>query len=422
MTRGRIISRPAFWLLLSAISAASMGYYVSAIWSANQPAHFSDLYAPWWAAHELLLHGRDPYSPAVAHEIQRVIYDAPVAPAADDPNGVAGGFAYPPYATLFLWPLIYVAFPTAQKIFVFVSVLLTLLSLALWLRAFRLRLSPLSRLTVAFFVLGSFPVLQALKLQNLSLLAAAFVAITLSLLSGNQFALAGIFLAASTFKPQFTVVLIPWLLLWTFADWPRRRSLVVSFLATLSLLVLLGEWLVPGWIPNFLQVVNAYRHYTYGHSLLDVWFAPTFGPVASVGLLLGALALCWPHRSEAADAPRFLLATSLLLAANVVVIPTLAPHAQLLLLPGFLCLMPAINARWISTSFARVLRAAVWMLTAWPWAAAFGLCLAGLWLPVARLYRFWQVPLYTSPLLPMAVWLALAFLVRAGSTPDNPQV
>jgi hypothetical protein len=399
-----------------------MGYYVSAIWSANQPAHFSDLYAPWWAAHELLLHGRDPYSPAVAHEIQRVIYDAPVAPAADDPNGVAGGFAYPPYATLFLWPLIHVAFPTAQKIFVFVSVLLTLLSLALWLRAFRLRLSPLSWLTVAFFVLGSFPLLQVLKLQNLSLLAAAFIAITLSLLSGNHLALAGIFLAASTFKPQFTVALIPWLVLWTFADWRRRRALLITFLATLSMLVLVAEWLVPGWISNFLQVVNAYRHYTYGHSLLDVWFASTFGPVASVGLLLGALALCWPHRSKGADSPRFLLATSLLLAANVVVIPTLAPHAQLLLLPGFLCLMPAINARWISTSFARMLRAAVWMLTAWPWAAAFGLCLAGLWLPVARLYRFWQVPLYTSPLLPMAVWLALASLVRAGSSPDNPQV
>jgi len=422
MTRRPSISRQVFWLLLGVLSAASMGEYVATIWSANQPAHFSDLYAPWWAAHELLLHGRNPYSPAVAHEIQQVIYDAPVATSTDDPYGIAGGFAYPAYATLLLWPLIPLAFPAAQKIFLFFSLLLTLLSLALWLRAFRLRLSPVTWLSLAFFVLGSFPVLQAMKLENLSLLAAALLAIALSLLAGDQFVFAGIFLAVSTFKPQFTVALIPWLVLWTFADFRRRRSLLGSFLATMILLVLVSEWLTPGWIPSFLRVVDEYRHYTYGHSLLDVWFAPTVGPVASVGLLVGALALCWPFRSLAADSPRFLLATSLLLAANVVVIPTLAPHAQLLLLPGFLCLLPGINRRWVSTSFARVLRAAVWILTAWPWAAAFGLCLAVFWLPVATLHRFWQVPLYPSPLLPMAMALALAFLVHARSSSDDQEV
>jgi hypothetical protein len=403
------------------LSAASMAYYVMAIWSANQPAHFSDLYAPWWGTHELLLHRRNPYSPAVAHEIQSIIYDTPVASTVDDPSGVAGGFAYPAYASLLLWPLIHTSFPTAQKIFLIGSVLLTLLSLALWLRAFRLRLSPANWGILAFFVLGSFPVLQAMKLQNLSLVAAALLAITVSLLAGEHLVPAGIFLAASTFKPQFTVALIPWLLLWTFADWRRRRSFLLSFLATMSLLVVLSEWLLPGWISSFLPVVEAYRHYTYGHSLLDVWFAPTFGPVASVALLVGALALCWPHRLQAADSPRFLLAISLLLAANVVVIPTLAPHAQFLLLPGFLCLQPAVNGRWASTSFARVLRAAAWILTAWPWAAACGLCLAAIWLPVATLHRFWEVPLYTSPLLPMAVSLALAFLVRARPSPENSE-
>jgi hypothetical protein len=422
MKRSPIGSRPAIWLLLSMLSAASMGYYVAAIWSANQPEQFSDLYAPWWAAHELLLHGRNPYSPAVAHEIQGVIYRSPVAASADDPNGVAGGFAYPPYATLLLWPLIHTAFPTAQKIFVFVSALLTLLSLALWVRAFRLRLSPVNWATLACFVLGSFSVLQAIKLQNLSLVAAALLAIAISLLAGDRLILSGIVLAGCTFKPQFTVALILWLMLWTFADWRRRRSLLWSFLATLSVLVAVGQWLVPGWISNFLRVVNAYRHYTYGHSLLDVWFAPSFGPIVSAVLLLGTLALCWPHRSQTADSPRFLLATSLLLAANVVVIPTLAPHVQLLLLPGFLCLLPAVNARWVSTSFGRVIRSAAWVLTAWPWIAALVLFATAGWLPVAGLHRFWEVPLYTSPLIPMAVALALGFLVGGASNPENQEV
>ena len=413
MKSSPFLSRPVLWLVLSILSAVSMSFYVTEIWSANQPPGFSDLYAPWWGAHELLLHHRNPYSPAVAHEIQTVIYGAPVAPSPDDPSGIAGGFAYPPYAALLLWSTVYASFATAQKVFLFLSVLLTLSSLAMWVRAFRMRLSPLHWVMVALFVLGSFPALQALKLQNLSLIAAAFIAITLSLLSRNKLVLGGILLAASTFKPQFTVALIPWLLLWVTADWRRRRSLALSFLCTMFALVAVSEWLVPGWIPSFLRVISAYRHYTYGHSLLDVWFAPTVGPVASAAVLLGALALCWPHRTQPADSPRFLLATSFVLAANVIVIPTLAPHAQLLLIPGVLCLLPAVNVLWASSSFARLLRAAAWMLLAWPWIAAFGLLLAAVRLPATTLQRFWQVPLYTSPLLPLAVWLALGFLVRA---------
>ena len=415
------LSKPVFWLLLSIVSAASMAHYVTAIWSSNQPSHFSDLYAPWWAAHELLLHGRNPYSPAIAHEIQSVIYGAPTASSPQDPEGIAGGFAYPPYATLLLWPTVHLSFPVAQKVFFCTSVLVTLLSLALWMRVLRFRPPPLQWLALALFVLGSFPALQAIKLQNLSLMAAALIAITLFLFSTNLPILAGIFLAAATFKPQFTVTLIPWLVLWTVADWRRRRSLVWSFLVTVFLLAVVSEWLVPGWIPSFLHVVRAYRHYTFGRSLLDVWFTSTFGYVASAVLLLTALALCWPHRSQPAGSPRFLIVISLLLSVNLVVVPTLAPHAQLLLLPGFLCLLSIPTSLRASNSFARRLRIAVWVLLMWPWIAAFALLLSEIVVPASTLLRFWEVPLYTSPLLPLAVSLALGCLLFASSrAPDWP--
>ena len=205
--KSAFIPRPVLWLLLGVSSAASMGYYVAAIWSANQPPGFSDLYAPWWAAHESLLHHRNPYSPVIAHEIQTVIYGAPVAPSSDDPSGLGGGFAYPPFATLLLWPTVYSSFANAQKIFLLAILPLTMLSLWLWLRCLRLRLSTLHCVILTLFMFGSFPVLQAFRLQNLSLLAAAFIAITVFLVAGNRLIPAGIFLAASTFKPQFTVAL-----------------------------------------------------------------------------------------------------------------------------------------------------------------------------------------------------------------------
>jgi len=414
-----VMATPVVWLILSMLSAGSMAYYVTEIWSANQPPGFSDLYARWWGAHELFLHGRNPYSPAVSHEIQTVIYGAPVTPSADDPAGVGGGFAYPPYVAFLLWPTVYMSFPAVQKVFLLVSVLVMLLTLTLWLRLLRLHLPPLTWVITALFVLGSFPALEAIRLQNLSLIAAALIATALFLLSSNRLIPAGIFLAVSTFKPQFLIALVPWLLLWTLADWRRRRSLAWSFLATMAALVVVSEWYVPGWISSFLSIAGAYRHYAYGYSVLDVWFNPTFGPIASVVLLLTALALGWRHRSESADSPRFVLVTSMLLAANVVAMPTLAPHAQLLLLPGCLCLLPSLTSRWSVSSFARTLRATAGMLLAWPWLATFALLVAAIRVPTARLLGFWQVPLYPSPLLPLAVALALGFQVRSRPGPRD---
>jgi hypothetical protein len=406
------LSRAA-WLLLSIVSAGSMAYYVTEIWSANQPLHFNDLYASWWAAHELLLHGRNPYSPAVAHEIQAVIYGAPVnAGSPDDPTGIGGGFAYPPYVALVLWPTIYLSFPAAQQIFLCVSILAALLSLVMWLKLLRFRWSLLTWLTVPIFAFGSFPSLQAIKLQNPSLLAASFIAIALFLLSTDHLVLAGALLAVSTFKPQFAILLIPWLALWTMGDWRRRRSVAWSFLTTILLLVLVSELLVPGWISSFLKVIHAYRHYTYGHSLFDVWFTPRWGAVVAIGFVLSVFAFCWRHRSQPADSISFLVATNLLLSVTLIVIPTLAPHAQLLLLPGLLCLLRGRTLLSSSDLLPRLSLAATVALLAWTWISSFGLLLAAIRFPVSALLRFWAIPLYSSPLLPAAVALALGSFLR----------
>lgn len=415
MTNSALTSKSVLWLVLAIVSAGSMLYYVIQIWSYGQPPQFNDLYAPWWGAHELLLHRRNPYSPAVAHEIQTVIYGALVNPSADDPSGTAGGFAYPPYAALLLWPTVHMSFPAVQRVFFCVSVLVTLLSLVLWLRSLNFRPPPLPWLTIALFVLGSFPVMQGLKLQNLSLIAAAFLALTVFLLSADHLIPAGIFLAASTFKPQLTVALIPWLMLWTFSDWRHRRSLAWSFLLTMLLFVLASEWLMPGSISSFLHIVSAYRHYTYGHSLLDVWFNRTSGPTASAILLLIILALAWRDRSESANSTRFIWVISLLLAATVIVIPTLAPHAQLLLLPAFLSLLQNHSSLLKSNSKVRLVLVATWTLLAWPWIAAFALLAGALHYPAVKLQAFWEIPLYTSPVLPLAVLLAAGCLLRTRS-------
>ena len=418
------IRRQGWWLFLSILSAGGMAFYVTAIWGANQAPGFSDLYAGWWGAHELLLHDRNPYSTAVAHEIQTVIYEAPLAPDTQDPSGIGGGFAYPLYAAIFLWPLVNLSFSAAQTVFISVSILGTLISLAIWLRLIHFAWSPILWLTLGTLTMGSFPALQGVRLQNPSLLAASCIAIAFFLLSYEWFVLAGAVFAIATFKPQFMILLVPWLAVWSIGDWRRRRPMAWGFLATMCLLTAVSEWLLPGWIGSFLKVVRAYRHYTYGHSLLDVWFTPTWGRLIATFIFLAVLVVGARLRSKGVDSPQFLQVTSLVMAATLVVIPTLAPHAQLLLLPGALCLFRDRTLLAASGTVKRLVLAATWSLLCWPWIAAFGLLLAGTLRPTRELLHYWEVPLVTSPLLPLAVLMSLGCLltVSPGRMDAHPEV
>jgi hypothetical protein len=183
------------------------------------------------------------------------------------------------------------------------------------------------------------------------------------------------------------------------------------------LLMAASEWLLPGWVGQFLRVVRAYRRYTFGHSLLDVWFSSGAGPYAAIGLVSVVCVLVWPYRRNAADSPGYLISVCLCLAATLVVIPTLAPHAQLLLLPGFLCLLRFRKESRSARPWVRLLLTAPWLLITWPWLAAIGLTLAALKMPPSTLFKWWELPLYSSPVLPFAVVVALGCLIRMQSPP-----
>ena len=66
----------------------------------------SDLYPPWIAARELLLHRRDPYSAAVTEDIQRGFYGRPLDPIQPENPPNQAMFAYPVYVVFLLAPTV----------------------------------------------------------------------------------------------------------------------------------------------------------------------------------------------------------------------------------------------------------------------------------------------------------------------------
>jgi hypothetical protein len=161
-------------------------------------------------------------------------------------------------------------------------------------------------------------------------------------------------------------------------------------------------------------VIIAYRKYTYGHSLLDIWFSPHVGPFVAIALWLIVATLCAKYALAPAQDMYFFLLCCLALATTLIVIPTIEPHAQLLLLPGALALLRYRNFIWESGRLHRLLLTATVCLLGWEWIAAFGFTLAAIGLPRRVLLGWWMLPLYTSPLLPLGMLLCCGSLVKTG--------
>jgi hypothetical protein len=396
-----------------------MWFYVQHVLVASQLAdaalhgtprgNLSDLYPRWLGTRELLLHDRDPYSPEVTRDIQVGYWGRELdASRPSDPKDQAG-FAYPVYVVFLLAPTIALPFAAVQAGFRWFLLILTATTVPLWLRALRWRASVTSTAILIVLTLGSFQAVQGIKVQQLGLLVGGLVAGSAALLAGGYLALAGALLAFATIKPQLVLLLVAWLLLWAFSDWPRRQSFVWGFASTIAILLAAAEYVLPGWIWRFRAAVTAYRQYNDGAaSVLDVLITSAWGkPLAGLAVLALAV-LCWRFRRASADSPAFILMLALIPAVTVVIIPKAAPYNQVLLLPGILLLVQGWGTFWQKGRRMRVIRLMCGLLFFWPWLAATALTVASLFLPAESVQKAWAVPLWTILAIPPAVAVLLA--------------
>src|SRR5262249_29031296 len=135
------------WIGLALMLAASMFYYVQGVLipyqerdaaSHDRPrGNLSDLYPRWLGARELLLHGRDPYSPEITSEIQNGYYGRPLGTGGPGDPVDEQRFAYPVYVVFLLAPTITMPFPIVQVGFFWLLIAVTGASAPLWLKFLR---------------------------------------------------------------------------------------------------------------------------------------------------------------------------------------------------------------------------------------------------------------------------------------------
>ena len=294
-------------MLLAMLMATGMWLYVQHVlipYQKNQGpmrqsprGNLSDLYPRWLGARELLLHHRDPYGADITREIQIGYYGRLLDPTRPGDPRDQQGFAYPVYVVLMLAPTVTLPFGTVHTLFFGLFAILTAVSIPLWLRTLRWRVSSTAMIIWILLTLGCFPAIQGLKLQQLTLLVAALVAGSMNALARRQFVLAGLLLALATIKPQLVFLLILWLSIWVLGDWRARQRVLWSLAITAFALVAAGELLLPGWITEFRTAMKDYYRYTGGGiSVLDVMLSPMWGRITSVLLVGMALIFAWRNR------------------------------------------------------------------------------------------------------------------------------
>ncbi len=408
-----MLKNPKLGLLLALVCAGGMWFYVSHILvpyqRADAAAHdrprgnLSDLYPRWLGSRELLLHHRNPYSRDVTREIQVGYYGRELdASRPGDPRDQQG-FAYPVYVAFLLAPSVGFPFDRVMIAFFWLLVVVTALSVPLWFRAIGWRPQPVELLTVVVLTLGSFPAMQGLKLQQLTLVVAAVISGAMALLvRGNLFA-AGVMLAVASIKPQLVVPITACLLLWAVSEWRQRQRFVWGFGITMVLLFAGSEVLLPGWFGNFLSAMRDYRNYAGRMSMLDVLLTPWWGRILTVLIVAAVGALCWRYRKQAAGSRLFSLLTALVLAVTVIIIPMFAPYNYILVLPSLLVIIQNWPVLWNRSGMARAGCVLSVVAVAWPWVASIGLSAASLFLAPETVQQAWWLPLYTSAKMPMPI-------------------
>ncbi|HEY1658643.1 MAG TPA: glycosyltransferase 87 family protein [Candidatus Sulfotelmatobacter sp.] len=425
-------------LLLVALLALGASYYYfhlllpqararnAEIGMAGGYAYGGDFYPIWLTTRELLRHHRDPYTRQITQEIQIGLFGRTMDwRRKTDPPANFRAFVYPLYTDLLAAPLALLGFDRVRVGLGLLLPFLTAGGFVLWLEAFDL---PVRRGTLAIIIvlsLVSYPILEGLYALQVGLFVGAILAAAVAALARGQNLFAGMLLAFACVKPQLVWLLAIWLLLWAFSVWKRRRVFALSFIFTLTTLLLLSQIVLPGWVVAWWRAITQYPSYTLP-PLTQLVLGRFLGNAVGLAMLALAGAICWIARRREPASAEFSLAVSFVLAVTIILSPTGgAVYDQVILIPAIFWL-GARRAALLGGGFPiRVEWFAAVIVMSWQWFAASAVALLSVFFPVwARRPAVLVFPTRMAAPLPFAILALLSFfavkLMRGEAMVESP--
>jgi hypothetical protein len=340
----------------------------------------ADFYPIWLTSRRALLVHHDPYSASMTRRIQVGLFGraldsgsgTPATPAAAAQDYRA--FAYPAFTDLLFWPLALLPFAVVRIGMAVILFAATALSVVLWLRALRLRVSGVVLVSLMLLTLSGYVVLEGLFAEQVGLLVGFLLAASLAALVDGRLLFSGSLLALTLIKPQTMALVTAYFLLWSFAQWRVRWRFVGGFVFMTALLVASSLLVWPHWIGEWLQVVFGYRQYSTPplvSYLLGDQIGSRAGPIVIAALLVGAIAFAWRMREASPGSIEFALTISLLLAVTTVtLLPGHAVYDHVVLLPGILLIAFSWRKFAATSRLFRVVLGVTALALFWPWILA----------------------------------------------------
>ena len=312
---------------------------------ARQNPGGNDFLVHWMGTRNFLLNGTSPYSDQTALAIQTMAYGRPAKPGEHELR-----VAYPLYSIVLFTPFALIPDFTLAR-----AVWMTLLEAGLILVSyFSIRIADWKPnvLIVALFMVFSIFWYHGLRpLINgnaVIIIALLFVGAFNAIKSGND-ELAGVLLAFSTIKPQLSVLLLVFVLVWSFRQ--RRLKIAIWLLTTVLLLILSSVLLIPDWLLQNIREIMRYPGYNPPGTLAAALLAllPGLGkrlPYIIAGIL-GLIVLAeWFLVRVHTDFKTFLWTASLTLVISQWIGIQTDPGNFIILLPALVLSLSLLESRW----------------------------------------------------------------------------
>lgn len=295
------------------------------------PGH-NDFLSRWEGARSFWVDGLNSYGEKASLNIQMRIFGR-AAVEGEDP----GYFAYPFYTAILISPLAYLPYAWASAIWMVLLEALLIASLFLLFDLFHWKPAPWLLGLLVIWVLAFYFSARGLILGQPGVAVYFLELLALWGLSKNRDTLAGVALAISTVKPQMGFLIVPFFLVWALRR--RRWKFMISFSASLTLLLLISFLLQPSWLGDWIAQLRLYPSYTALGS--PVWiithyylglgdWAEALAALVLVALLfIISYRLLWGGHSET-----FAWAAVLTLTVTHLIAPrTATPHYVVFIIP-----------------------------------------------------------------------------------------